>query len=382
MSTQRSSSQSVSDAYGIDPRYDSPETYGKSESHYGNGKYPPDWDGRREAVWSRQKYWCGRCQRYKGDLEHSACHHVRPLSEGGSNELANLVGLCGSCHCVMPPDDADTPGSAAEADRFPAAESDLRVATVNRRGVDSAPLDHDLRALSTETRELDRDEWSAWRSSVCYNIPPGHARNLGSEDGYLASTLTQNGIVPRTDMHNQLHVATMVTGIKAPFTTAAAQIVSGGGAAYETALVNQTQSTRDGYESVITTTPGSSSLTLSVGAQHTRDDQEVPLDLDPSPTQQVTFTETDRTKAVELRLPAPPLTRHTAVGYLTGVLTQVGITVGIVSVALLLVTAVTSLPRSPVTYGGVVVVTIAWIGLKMSRAASRSPGATVSDLRR
>ena len=79
--------------HDINPQYDTQDSYGVRESFYGNGKYPPDWDARREAVWERQKYQCGRCGVYKGDAAVNEVHHVVHLSQGGANTLDNLVGI-------------------------------------------------------------------------------------------------------------------------------------------------------------------------------------------------------------------------------------------------------------------------------------------------
>lgn len=359
--------------YGINPAYHSADSSDRDNSWYGKGNYPPDWDRRRDAVWARQNYWCGRCQTYKGDASQNACHHVQPLSKGGSNHPDNLVGLCGACHSIMPPESADA-GPTPAIDTFPDPDSDLRVATVYKGGV-SPHLDHDLQALAGQTCQVTHNEWSV-RSSVCYDIPAVHARNLHTGN-HLATALRDRDIVPRTQPHNQLHINYAFTGIKALFTTATPLIGSWGDTEYEEAIVNQSDSNRNGYESVITTTPVAD-LEMTVGIQQT--DTEVALD--PPVTQQVSFSPKSRTQAVEFTLPAPPLTRDTAVDYLGGLVQQILTKIGILGVILLGLTEFTALDRGLLTYLGLGVVTVVWIGVSIARAAASSAGATVSEIDR
>lgn len=63
-------------------------------------RYPADWDDRRRRVYQRDGYQCQRCGARGGpygDLELH-CHHIVPVSEGGSHALANLTTLCWRCH--------------------------------------------------------------------------------------------------------------------------------------------------------------------------------------------------------------------------------------------------------------------------------------------
>lgn len=88
---------------GIDPAYDDPDAYGTEESFYDDGRYPPDWEARRKAVYRRDDYTCQRCGEQSGyhadgDGTKLHAHHERSLSEGGSNRLRNLVTLCERCH--------------------------------------------------------------------------------------------------------------------------------------------------------------------------------------------------------------------------------------------------------------------------------------------
>ena len=51
------------------------------------------WERRRRAALDRDAYRC-TCSR-AGYLE---VHHLRPVSQGGGDDLANLVTLCRRCH--------------------------------------------------------------------------------------------------------------------------------------------------------------------------------------------------------------------------------------------------------------------------------------------
>jgi 5-methylcytosine-specific restriction endonuclease McrA len=56
--------------------------------------YPPDWDERRRLVNERDQYGCSECG--VGGRLH--LHHIRALSQGGTNRLDNLALLCEYCH--------------------------------------------------------------------------------------------------------------------------------------------------------------------------------------------------------------------------------------------------------------------------------------------
>jgi 5-methylcytosine-specific restriction endonuclease McrA len=56
--------------------------------------YPPDWDERRRLVGDRDHGSCAECG--VGGTLH--LHHIRPLSQGGTNRLDNLSLLCAYCH--------------------------------------------------------------------------------------------------------------------------------------------------------------------------------------------------------------------------------------------------------------------------------------------
>lgn len=56
--------------------------------------YPPDWDERRDLVGDRDMHSCTQCG--VGNRLH--LHHKRPIHEGGTHRLDNLILLCPYCH--------------------------------------------------------------------------------------------------------------------------------------------------------------------------------------------------------------------------------------------------------------------------------------------
>lgn len=66
----------------------------------------PAWPTARQAVLDRQGGRCAECgaviaERRGGSwsmLPGAGVHHVVPLRSGGTNDPANLAGLCGRCH--------------------------------------------------------------------------------------------------------------------------------------------------------------------------------------------------------------------------------------------------------------------------------------------
>jgi 5-methylcytosine-specific restriction endonuclease McrA len=63
--------------------------------------YPPDWKDRCAMAKSRDGFVCTECgypagsQRRTRELQ---VHHIIPISEGGTNDLNNLITLCHICH--------------------------------------------------------------------------------------------------------------------------------------------------------------------------------------------------------------------------------------------------------------------------------------------
>jgi len=56
--------------------------------------YPPDWSTRRASAWTAGGGACSEC----GDRGALDVHHLRPIREGGTHRLENLVLLCRDCH--------------------------------------------------------------------------------------------------------------------------------------------------------------------------------------------------------------------------------------------------------------------------------------------
>ena len=55
------------------------------------------WRRIRAMVLARDGYRCRRCKRYG----YMQVHHVKPLHEGGENDLSNLVAMCRTCHMAF-----------------------------------------------------------------------------------------------------------------------------------------------------------------------------------------------------------------------------------------------------------------------------------------
>ena len=198
---------SLYEKHGINPTYDATGTYGTQYSYYGKGKYPPDWEARREAVWERQNYHCARCGVYKGDVPRSEVHHLVHLQQGGSNELSNLVGLCLHCHALMHPAESVLAGSFPQADLFPEATADDRVAVI-RRAIENDAANIDFDHLAAES-EPDRNRAAVTEETVATSAETAK-RAARDFDGLLRSF----GYVPRVTPHHELSVDTTATGIR------------------------------------------------------------------------------------------------------------------------------------------------------------------------
>lgn len=155
----------------IDPRWEDPDAYDADQSHDGDGRYPPDWPDRTAAVRGRQDGTCGRCRR-SPPVVSLHVHHLRFLSEGGTNDLENLVALCPDCHSLMHPENDDLDGRWEAAPLFPAQDADPRVAIIRvpRRGeraeygddlvllaATADPPDENYRAVSDATVPVSAD---------------------------------------------------------------------------------------------------------------------------------------------------------------------------------------------------------------------------------
>jgi hypothetical protein len=74
----------------INPAYDEQSGY--------EGKYPPDWEARKEAIKQRDGLSCQDCGIGTGQGKQLHVHHITHLSDGGSNRESNLELLCVDCH--------------------------------------------------------------------------------------------------------------------------------------------------------------------------------------------------------------------------------------------------------------------------------------------
>ena len=61
-------------------------------------KYPEDWNLKRKMAYHSANYECQYCGRRRRGLN---AHHLISLSNGGSNDLDNLVCLCDECHSII-----------------------------------------------------------------------------------------------------------------------------------------------------------------------------------------------------------------------------------------------------------------------------------------
>lgn len=63
-------------------------------------QYPDNWDEIRREVYSQDDYECQTCGAQGGKAGNTElhAHHKKPISEGGSNEMSNLITLCKDCH--------------------------------------------------------------------------------------------------------------------------------------------------------------------------------------------------------------------------------------------------------------------------------------------
>ena len=57
------------------------------------------WQEIRIQILQRDGYKCQSC----GKRTSGQVHHIIPRSKGGSNELSNLMVLCGKCHMLVSP---------------------------------------------------------------------------------------------------------------------------------------------------------------------------------------------------------------------------------------------------------------------------------------
>lgn len=61
------------------------------------------WEGLRDKVFRRDKYFCRECLRYGRRVQATTAHHVYPAGRypAWRWEAWNLISLCSSCHNAM-----------------------------------------------------------------------------------------------------------------------------------------------------------------------------------------------------------------------------------------------------------------------------------------
>jgi len=58
----------------------------------------PGWRRAKDKARKRDQYRCQYCRRRDSHFTDLQVHHIKPVSEGGTNDLDNLVVLCNNCH--------------------------------------------------------------------------------------------------------------------------------------------------------------------------------------------------------------------------------------------------------------------------------------------
>ena len=61
-------------------------------------KNKDEWIRIRTQCFKRDKYTCQRCDKINGQGRGLSAHHIIPRSEGGEDNIENLITLCNPCH--------------------------------------------------------------------------------------------------------------------------------------------------------------------------------------------------------------------------------------------------------------------------------------------
>jgi 5-methylcytosine-specific restriction endonuclease McrA len=197
----------------IQPQYSNPEAYTVEESYYGNGNYPPDWERRKKAIWQQQSDTCGRCGRERDEVHRVNVHHIQPLSEGGSNELDNLVGLCCDCHALRHPYSDKIEGYYAESPVYPAKDAVREVATVRSKRIEDAESVSSLvkNDLSTLEQYSSPEANQPSITEYTYSIEEDHARKLPEK---LTTLLRQYGEYPESSEYYTIDISIKLQTIR------------------------------------------------------------------------------------------------------------------------------------------------------------------------
>ena len=59
----------------------------------------------RKYILDRDSYCCGKCKSSYSDDKMMQVHHIVPVSDGGTDELTNLITVCRNCHKKIHNDD-------------------------------------------------------------------------------------------------------------------------------------------------------------------------------------------------------------------------------------------------------------------------------------
>jgi 5-methylcytosine-specific restriction endonuclease McrA len=76
------------------------KVYKPSEDDF--DKDSPEWISMKVFLLIQQKNKCARCKK-KLTASTISIHHIIPRSEGGTNDIKNIIGLCVNCHNVIEP---------------------------------------------------------------------------------------------------------------------------------------------------------------------------------------------------------------------------------------------------------------------------------------
>lgn len=203
---------SLYQTFDIQQRYDDPTTYGEADSHFGKGRYPPDWEQRRDAIWWLQDQECARCGESPSS-HHKNVHHIQHLQNGGRNDLENLAGLCTDCHALMHPDLDWMDGEYERASLFPAESARDEVAVV-RWPEDGAQdgLQYDFERLA-ETSSPTVNGYAVTDAAV--PTSPDDARAARTD---LTGLLKARGHIARTSDYHELRVKPWFRGVRGLFT--------------------------------------------------------------------------------------------------------------------------------------------------------------------
>jgi len=212
------SKEGLYNKFGIQQRYDDTTSFPVQSSHYGNGRYPPDWEERRAAIWWLQDDECARCGREKSDVDNYAVHHIHHLDDGGGNQLENLAGLCGDCHSLMHPQfdpDGHSIDDYRRAPMFPSESardkvSVLRWPTTRDDGREELKQDFEqLAQASTPTVN---------RHAITEASVPTSPEDAKRAETELVALLKERSYIARTSPYHTVRISPSFSGLRGLFT--------------------------------------------------------------------------------------------------------------------------------------------------------------------